>query len=177
MGWYFTEGTSKQDIIKELIADGRNSSGSEWRTIRHALKGNTLWSVIEATPPADLELPIQRYIACFLLASRHGGWGYKDMDESMGPNEVSCPLTFLHLVPDPGGYATAWRKRVREYHRETELRKIKLESLALGQVVALVTGCRPPEISVASLKPLQGYGPNGRLYRVNPKHIDISTDR
>lgn len=31
------------------------------------------------------------------------GWGYKDMDESVGPCEVDCPLSYLAQAGSPGG--------------------------------------------------------------------------
>ncbi len=43
------------------------------------------------------------------------GWGYKDMDETAGPTEISCPASYLDLVPDPKiSYSTEWRQRVLE---------------------------------------------------------------
>ena len=41
--------------------------------------------------------------------------GYKDMDETMGPNESNCPEAILDLLtPTEYPYAQAWRARCRE---------------------------------------------------------------
>ncbi len=41
-------------------------------------------------------------------------FGYKDMDESMGPVESECPEVILDLLtPTDGAYALAWRARCR----------------------------------------------------------------
>jgi hypothetical protein len=42
-------------------------------------------------------------------------FGYKDMDETVGPNESDCPETILNLLtPTDHPYAQAWRTRCRE---------------------------------------------------------------
>ena len=42
-------------------------------------------------------------------------FGYKDMDETVGPNESNCPETILDLLtPTEYPYAQAWRTRCRE---------------------------------------------------------------
>ncbi len=42
-------------------------------------------------------------------------FGYKDMDESMGPCEADCPEPILDLLtPSDRGYANEWRARCRE---------------------------------------------------------------
>lgn len=56
-----------------------------------------------------------------VLTSRAGGeWGYKDMDEGMGPVQATAPLAFLDALSDlvhaPQRYAADWRARVRAYH-------------------------------------------------------------
>jgi hypothetical protein len=42
-------------------------------------------------------------------------FGYKDMDETVGPNEAGCPEAILDLLtPTEYPYAKAWRARCRE---------------------------------------------------------------
>jgi hypothetical protein len=53
-----------------------------------------------------------------LTARRRGEFGYKDMSESMGPNETKCPLHILNLLSPAeqiGHYAADWRQRCRDY--------------------------------------------------------------
>lgn len=41
-------------------------------------------------------------------------FGYKDMDETVGPNEAECPPAILDLLtPTTGEYALAWRAKCR----------------------------------------------------------------
>lgn len=53
---------------------------------------------------------------------RTGGFGYKTLDEEMGPMECDCPdrimalLSPLEMLPR-GGYAGRWRERVADKRR------------------------------------------------------------
>jgi hypothetical protein len=63
------------------------------------------------------------WIGLDLLKGTPNGWGYKDLDETAGPNAVDCPLSYLdapHVAPE--GYAPQWRERVREYHAKKKAR-------------------------------------------------------
>ena len=58
-----------------------------------------------------------RYVfGAVILTSRSAGeWGYKDMDESMGPVEAQAPLALLDLLsPTTKEYALSWRARCRK---------------------------------------------------------------
>jgi hypothetical protein len=57
-------------------------------------------------------------LVCLVRYHPHncGGYifGYKDMDESMGPCEAACPPAILDLLtPTDRPYAVAWRERCR----------------------------------------------------------------
>jgi len=153
MGWLFSYGKSKADIIKDLIAPEENAT-RRWETIAHCVRGKVLWSVIEITYKQDNRS--KRLIVCHLLAKQKDcGWGYKDIEESMHPYYYSCPLQFLDMAPVAN---TDWRARVQAYHR---YRNQKLE---IGQRIA-IQGAAIPWVIITSLKPLTGeYG--GRHYRV-----------
>lgn len=104
MGWLFmSEMRTKSQLIAHLTAPNEG-----WRTLAKCVKGSALWAVHENADSG------KRLLACYLLGADQGAWGYKDMTESMGPCEISCPVAYLDMVPDPGGYATAWRARVRD---------------------------------------------------------------
>lgn len=40
----------------------------------------------------------------------------KDVPEECGPYAHGCPIEWLDEVPDPGGFATEWRARMRRLH-------------------------------------------------------------
>ena len=119
MGWLFGW-SSRKELAEHLI------SGNGVHTVKHCFKGNNLWAVQEIMRDQgpDAGKPI-RFIALYMLKGRsdsRDGWGYKDLDESAGPYYYTCPVSYLDMVPDPGGYATEWRKKVRE-RGENEARK------------------------------------------------------
>ena len=153
MGWLFTYGKRKADIIKELIAPEENET-RRWETIAYCVRGNVLWSVIAITYRQDNRS--KRLIVCHLLAKKKDcGWGYKDIDESMHPYYYSCPLHYLDLAPVTN---TEWRARVQAYHR------YRNQKLNIGQKVA-IQGSTIPWVIITSIKPLTGqYG--GQHYRV-----------
>jgi hypothetical protein len=163
MGWMFCEAwDSKAELIQHLT--GPEVQGDYLKVIAKSVRGNVLWTVEEYTRDANGQKAGHRWIGCFLMGSnkRHGqGWGYKDMDESMGPCETSCPVKYFDMVPDPGGYATAWRAKVRA---EAARKSRKLE---VGQTVKLVARCtfggvEVESVEILSVKPLLVMLPDGR---------------
>lgn len=112
MGYTFTKGASKADIIKDILTGG--GKPQDFFPLAHKLVGRYLWVVWEHNS-VDRNA---RFIGLCLLESEKGfGWGYKPMEESMGPYEVSCPLQFLEITPLPDSpYASDWREKVRAYH-------------------------------------------------------------
>lgn len=115
MGWDFsTAWQTKKDVIQYVLRDNdfeSNGQPVKTRTCRHCVRGRVMWAIREQTRTTGVE----KYIMCYLLAhDKAMGWGYKDFDETAGPNEVSCPLSYFDEVPDPGSLATDWRRRCRE---------------------------------------------------------------
>jgi len=110
MGYYFTTGATRASIIAEIVR--------EWgeKCIAHKAIGNNLWCLIEGKHP-DTGAP-WKYVTLALLEADKGGWGYKPLDESMGPYEVNAPLEYLRAVApfEPLGFAAKWRLRAFAYH-------------------------------------------------------------
>ena len=158
MGWLFTQGATRADIIADRVRTWSNDTHAG-RTLRHCTKGNVLWTVRELTDKATGIT--ERYIGCYLLQRERGyGWGYKDMCESMHPYYYSCPLAYLEIVPTE---CEPWRERVREYHARQSRR------LTVGVTYALI-GRTIPHVEIVSLRPLRGRH-NGTTYRVSKSYI------
>jgi len=169
MGWLMTQGQTREELIAHLTREQTGENGTTWTTLRHSARGNVLWAVIERREPSG---KVERFIGCFLMASERGyGWGYKDMDCCMGPAEVSCPLSYLKLVPaHDGSYCEAWRKRVRDAAAAKREQGRKAAALAPGQTIRLREGYRPPELTVVSVRPLRAEA-GGRIYKIPTKAI------
>ena len=169
MGWLFTEGQSRREVIHARL-HRRWCEGYSGRCLAHALRGNILWSVWELAKP---DCSSECFIACDVLASKRDyGWGYKDMEESVGPCYYSCPLAYLEMVPAAN---EGWRSRVREYRERHKTRKKAISDLRIGETVPL-EDCEIPEAMIVSLNPLQGYY-HGRLYELRRQFIFAGLDR
>lgn len=129
MGWLFSTNWPTRASMREHLC---NDNGL--KTIKSCWKGNNLWAVQEFTyDQGEKAGQTVRFIALYLVRW-HGdcqGWGYKDMDESAGPYYYNCPISYLDMVPDPGGYATEWRAKVREQHAASTRKLVEGQKIRL----------------------------------------------
>ncbi len=136
MGWTYPYGVNRKELIAQRVAGWERESNEmivKNTCLKHCYRGGVfsavLWSVWERTfTKDDKEVqPTERWIQCDLLRCDGGEWGYKDIEESMGPYYFSCPLGYLNLVPmDKYGGNSEWREQVIEHHRRrAEKRKSK----------------------------------------------------
>lgn len=137
MGWYYRNGGGRKDLIHEL-AQNRELTNEQGMTVTttclaHCYRGGVfsgvLWSVWERqfTKQGCQCEPTERWIGCDLMRCDQGEWGYKPLDESMGPYYYSCPVSYLKLVPpDQFGGNEEWREGVVAHHaRLADKRKAK----------------------------------------------------
>lgn len=134
MGWYYPHGLNRKELIAQRVEDWERDTGEmlvKSTCLKHCYRGGVfsgvLWSVWERTFTKDsIEVqPSQRWIGVDLLHCYQGEWGYKPLEESMGPYYFSCPLSYLSEVPlDRYGGNPDWRELVVEHHRrQAEMRK------------------------------------------------------
>ena len=103
MGWYFSSG-SKQGLIRDLTKESRFSTSDGIEVIRqtldYSLRGSVLYSV-KTTTEIESGKELDRWIQIDLIKYDRSDkmWGYKPMEESMGPFYYDCPLKFLKMVP------------------------------------------------------------------------------
>lgn len=150
MGWLFTNGSTCKSQIAELTKgwdSGIREDGT--RSVRKVLAhcyrqsnpGNgVLWTVnhIVSYDKDGKVVKNLQVIGCDLLQYQRGyGWGYKDMDETCGPNEVNCPLSYLAMSTVNDGYAAEWKQRVREYHAKKQAENDVRKSLKVGDFLKL----------------------------------------
>jgi hypothetical protein len=125
MGWLFGHANRKSLIDHLLHHNGV-------KTIKHCFVGNNLWTVQEAKRTDTGETVV---FACLYKLSgpafgRKTGdpyaWGYKDIDETMGPFDTSFPVAWLDLLsPIESPSALSWRAAVRA-------RGEKIKSMTIG---------------------------------------------
>jgi hypothetical protein len=160
MGWSFTGGWTKKDVIANLTKGWENEN-TKVSSVAHCTKGNILWAVMETLTKETGK--VDRWILCSILGSDKGfGWGSKDMEEGMGPCYYTCPLSYLEMVPVA---SEGWRVKVRAYHAKMSVK------LKVGDRVKLTSGCNPGEMTVTNLKPLRAVA-NGTTYRLPRRYIE-----
>jgi hypothetical protein len=133
MGWSFpTSPTRRSTAIADLVKpwsggrDEKTGITSHTACLAHCYRGGAyrgiLWAVFEVARKNDELVVVEtmRFIACFILqyAKEYDSWGYKDMEESMGPYYYSCPLKYFDMVPETNeGVQPKWREAVRQHHQ------------------------------------------------------------
>ena len=151
MGWSTsTAWSSRRDIVKQRVLpwtyyDPKHDRTVTGRTLTYCVRGNCLWKVVQHTQYAgQTEDWITRqitFIALDLIRNygKDEGWGYKDMDESVGPCYYNCPLKYLTMQPRVD--CEAWRNEVMAFHAK---RGIPLKP---GLIVGL-SGCTPNLVKI-----------------------------
>ena len=96
---------SRQDVVDDLV---KQYSGDRFSIIdRKATNfGRHLWMLIKPKEGPS-------FVCLFKLSSYGGDWGYKAIDESMGPVYYDCPVSLLKQADCPTTeFATDWRDEV-----------------------------------------------------------------
>lgn len=103
------------------------------RVLKSAMVGTTYYAAVENSNPQSGKRHV--FAAIFLTCGKSPDgtiWGYKDMDETEGPNQSTCPESILNLLtPIDSKWANEWRERCRA--------NIAKKAANKGKVV------RPPE--------------------------------
>lgn len=149
MGWLFYTDPSRvqgyageKDEITRLCT--HTTDQSQYRPLQISKVGSTWYAAIQHTP-INGEVSNQTayettddgsyvFAAVFLTKYHDGCFGYKDMDETMGPCEARAPLTLINKLSkiiDPESYAHNWRKRCETF--------AKIPNYAVGDVITLGT--------------------------------------
>jgi hypothetical protein len=183
MGWTFTHKepniTVKKFFEKEFNC--KNESG-EWKILDCAVMGmKTAYMAMEIIPTQGERKVIG--LVC-LLGYRKNDWynfGYKDMDETMGPCESECPKKILDLLtPTESSYALAWRARCLENLEKKQNRP----RLQIGHVVkfsapiSFANGDTRDTFKVKSTKPLRFTTPGeycGITYKISQRVLAHNT--
>ena len=125
MGWSFNFGIhSKAEMVAHLTRSTRFNERFE--LLKTTSVGNNHWYLSRCKESGVISIGLDA-----MAAGGHEGWGYKDMSEYDGPNEINCPLSYLDAASEPTGFAVAWRKEVRKYHSNKAARP----TLTAGLVV------------------------------------------
>ena len=117
MGWsfYCDPSKDKKYLINKLRSPGYLSEGHEM--LKSSVVGNNFWFLFK-NPDGKIVIGL----TLMKGGGANSGWGEKGMDETWGPNEVNCPLSYLDEASPAEGYAIEWREKVRAYHAAKKAR-------------------------------------------------------
>jgi Domain of unknown function (DUF6927) len=143
MGWLY-QNDPVDDPVAELTARFTNDGHTRtWLALAAARVANTVYMAVKSTDKATGESYV--FAAVILISnSKKHGFGYKDMDESVGPCQCDCPdrimrlLTPISDLPNPG-YAADWRARVEARKNAKRQQRERRQSLRIGSIVTLRT--------------------------------------
>ena len=136
MGWSFMQGFARKEIIEHLTRETTDGK-TTFRTIAQCCKGTVLYTVQENE--TNVEGVKTRFVCVYLLQNggRYDGWGYKAVDETMGPFQKTCPPKYFEIAgPTFDKTAQRWRKACIEAAAE---RKVK-GSVKVGDTIVFKAG-------------------------------------
>ena len=167
MGWLFPYDTPRKSDIIDDICEDQSREGWVMKALKKSCRGNVLYVLHESGKPGETE----RWIGVYLLAKDDGNWGYKDMDEGMGPYAYDCPISYLDEADPPRNEtAKRWREQCREKAKERSSRRPKT-----GEIWKLKDGCSPQFVKITSLRPLRGNWA-GMVFRIRRRQLDRKHD-
>jgi hypothetical protein len=146
MGWLYQNDPIDNPLAYLIDKYNYEGDGHTLHVLDGARVRNTVCLAVRST---DKKTGRSFVFAAVILISntkRHG-FGYKDMDESMGPCECDCPARIMQLLSPVAdlphaGYAADWRARVAARKDEERRRRKRRTSLRIGSIVTLPTPAR-----------------------------------
>ena len=106
----------------------------------------------------------------------HYNFGYKDMNETMGPFYHNCPERILKLLtPTDNETANRWREHVKETHRKRKLMKqMNGKVLKLSEPISFTNGSHYSCFTKQNKRTYAGYISNGIFKSCTRVQIDLS---
>ena len=113
--------------IKEYL-DGNMCEG--YSVVKSVMVGSTYYAAVR-TPEGEVFGVVT---LTSIDNSEYFNFSYKDIEESMGPNESRCPDSILNMLSPTGNeWANVWRNKCREYNQ----RKRVLRRYPAGKTISV----------------------------------------
>ena len=115
MGWttlHRDKGMSDREFFEKEFPNGLTQNG---KILKCATVRNVFYAAVQNNDDAP-HMPGKVWALVVLIQRTRGDYnfGYKDMDENMGPNADDCPIEILDLLsPTDHDYALSWRASCR----------------------------------------------------------------
>jgi hypothetical protein len=166
MGWTFLY-SIPADPKAEL--DGLFTCYTEtctYRVLKSSMVGTVYYAAVKKIKVGE---PVIVFGAVCLTKRGQGQWGYKDMDESMGPDESKCPIGILRLLtPTDSEWANAWRTRCLEHASRPKIERHQGDVVEFGPSRYRLESPRERGSWLVSRQT------DGKLFRMGPRHLNAS---
>lgn len=129
MGWTFTnrqKGISTKRFFEDTC-NYTNEDGSYGRVLDCKARLDTAYIAYEIKRK-DLPSEVVGVVCLTKYVKDYYNFGYKDMDETMGPYSYDCPKAILEkLTPTTNEYALKWREKCKEkLAKNEEAKRLKV---------------------------------------------------
>lgn len=123
MGWTWTHSENytwggiidRKAECDALYTWNNEETGDKCRVLKSAMVGATWYGACERTRPGQKPYVFAGVCLTSVDSREYCNFGYKDMEESMGPCERDCPVSILNLLsPHDDEWALEWRTACRE---------------------------------------------------------------
>ena len=143
MGWTWSYASNwkngKIDRKKECDSCWTYSN-SPYEVLKSSMVGTTYYAAVKVKSSGEV------FAAVFLTSTNGYDFGYKDMEESMGPCSYDCPLSILKLLTKTENETSnLWRQMCLQKHEEKK-KMVRLSSLPVGTTIK----CKCPVDSSAA---------------------------
>jgi hypothetical protein len=158
MGWLFQRDPVDDPVAYLMAKYNYDCDTHTLQTLAGAHAGRAVYLAVRSTAKATGHSYV--FAAVILISNTEkDGFGYKDQDESMGPNECACPQRIMRLLSPiadlpHAGYAAQWRAQVAAWHADQRTCRQRRRTLHIGSTVTL-----PAEVRFSS-------GVTARSFRV-----------
>ena len=159
----YTSGWSSLKSLKDYLLQITKNPTSHLNIIDHKSTnyGRRLWVAYEYKNKS------LSFIALYLIGKHSSDYGYKDMDETMGPSYYDCPLSLINKTTgDSSRYSQDWRDQVKAYHQN-----IKNNSVLKDGDVVDVYGEKFKIIEKRKRSYRAERVKDGKRFRVSPNQI------
>lgn len=165
MGWMFSNSGTGNLTAKEYVLH-RVLENWTCELVDISVQGNTAYLALKTKAGDVMGLVL-------LLSKYQGEWGYKDVDECMGPCETKCPKRILDkLSPTDSQYANDWRQAC--YDRIKAPKQVGLKHgdwIELNRPMSFRDGSSQQTLQVQYVESWPRnkrlfIGSNGRRYRI-----------
>jgi hypothetical protein len=146
MGWLYRDEPIDDPLTYLKAKYNYDCETHTLQTLDGARVGNTVYLAVRSTGKQTRRSFV--FAAVIMISNtKKWGFGYKDQDECMGPNQCDCPQRIMRLLSPLAelphtGFAADWRVCVAARHIEQRQRRQRRASLSVGSIVTLPAPAR-----------------------------------